>query len=200
MNEIKVWDVFVRAAHWLLVLGFAVAYLSEGDPIWLHSWAGYIIAGVVLLRVLWGLVGTEHARFSSFVKTPATVVAYLLDLVRFRAKRHLGHSPAGGAMTLALLILLGATAGFGMADLAIAKGEGPLSYWLPQTVAAGTGTGGDDGEGEGERIRGPFKEVHEVLANITLAFVILHLGGVALASLAHRENLPRAMVTGRKRP
>ncbi len=192
MNEIKVWDVFVRGAHWLLVLAFAVAYLSEGDPIWLHSWAGYAIVAVVALRVLWGFVGTKHARFASFVKSPATVFAYLVDLVRFRAKRHVGHSPAGGAMTLALLILLGATAGFGMADLAIAKGQGPLSYWLPQAVVA---TSGDS-----DRIRGPFKEVHEVLANITLAFIILHLGGVALASLAHRENLPRAMVTGRKRP
>ena len=199
MHEIKVWDVFVRAAHWLLVLGFAVAYLSEGEPIWLHSWAGYVIAAVVLLRVIWGFVGTEHARFSSFVASPATVIAYLLDLVRFRSKRHVGHSPAGGAMTLALLILLGATAGFGMADLAIAKGEGPLSYWLPQAVATGAVTGGEEDE-DGDRVRGPFKDVHEVLANITLVFVILHLGGVALASLAHRENLPRAMVTGRKRP
>jgi cytochrome b len=105
-------------------------------------------------------------------------------------------------MTLALLILLAATATFGMMDLALVKGQGPLSYWLPQSAAATTAGGGEeDGDKEdSDRIRGPFKEVHEVLANITLAFVILHLGGVALASLAHRENLPRAMVTGRKRP
>lgn len=194
MAEIKVWDAFIRAAHWLLVVGFAVAYLSEGDPMWLHSWAGYLIAGTVLLRVVWGFIGPEHARFASFVKTPAAVFAYLGDLIRFRSKRYVGHSPAGGAMTLALLVLLGATAAFGMADLALTKGLGPLSFWLQPSEAVMAAAAA------GERIRGPFKEVHEMLANITLALVILHLAGVALASLAHRENLPRAMVTGRKRP
>jgi cytochrome b len=194
MNEIKVWDIFVRTAHWLLVAGFATAYFSGGDPIWLHSSAGYLIAAIVVLRVIWGFVGPEHARFVNFVKTPGAVFAYLGDLIHLRSRRYVGHSPAGGAMTVALLVLMLATATFGMMDLALTKGQGPLSYWLqPSTAVTAAMAAGD-------RIRGPFKDVHELLANITLAFIILHLGGVALASLAHRENLPRAMVTGRKRP
>jgi len=194
MNEIKIWDAFIRIAHWLMVFGFAAAYLSEGDPMWLHSWAGYLIVAVVLLRVFWGFVGPEHARFANFVKSPRAVFAYLGDLARFRSKRFVGHSPAGGAMTIALLVLLVATATFGMMDLALTKGLGPLSPWLQPDAAVTAAVAA------GQRVRGPFKDVHELFANLTLAFVILHLCGVALASFAHRENLPRAMVTGRKRP
>jgi cytochrome b len=194
MNEVRIWDGFVRLAHWLMVLGFIVAYLSEGDPMWLHSWAGYLIVAVVLLRVIWGFVGSDHARFVNFVKSPRAVFAYLGDLVRFRSKRFVGHSPAGGAMTIALLALLLATATFGMMDLALVKGEGLLSYWLQPDAAVTAAIAA------GQRVRGPFKDIHEFFANLTLAFIILHLVGVALASFAHRENLPRAMVTGRKRP
>jgi cytochrome b len=194
MNEIKVWDAFIRVAHWLLAAGFLVAYVSGGDPMWLHSWAGYVIAGVVLLRVIWGFVGPEHARFVNFVKSPGSVFAYLRDLIRFSARRYLGHSPAGGAMTIALLVLLLTTASLGMLDLALTRGEGPLSLWLQPDAAVTAALAA------GQRVRGPFKDIHEFFANLTLAFVILHLCGVALASFAHRENLPRAMVTGRKRP
>ena len=194
MSEIRVWDIFIRVAHWLLAFGFLVAYVSGGDPLWLHSWAGYLIAAVVLLRVIWGFVGPEHARFVNFVTSPAGVFAYLRDLIRFRSPRFLGHSPAGGAMTIALLALLLATATLGMMDLALIHGQGPLSLWLQPDAATVAALAA------GQRVRGPFKDIHEFFANLTLAFVILHLCGVALASFAHRENLPRAMVTGRKRP
>ncbi|SMF12702.1 Cytochrome b [Tistlia consotensis] len=202
---VKVWDPFVRSAHWLIALGFLVAYLSEGEPLWLHSWAGYLVAAVVVLRILWGFVGTRYARFSDFVYAPSRIVAYLFDLLRLRSKRYLGHSPAGGAMTLALLLALAATTVTGMATLAQDEGKGPLTFLVAQTVRspeqAVAPARGDDEEGDedGGRGHGIWKDLHELATNLTLALVLLHLGGVALASLAHRENLPRAMVTGRKR-
>lgn len=202
---VKVWDPFVRSAHWLIALGFLVAYLSEGEPEWLHSWAGYLVAALVVLRILWGFVGTRYARFSDFLYAPSRVVGYLVDLVSLRSKRYLGHSPAGGAMTLALLLALAATTITGMATLAQKEGRGPLTFLVAQAargpaLATAPAGGGDEDEEEGDgEGHGIWKEIHEVATNVTLVLVLLHLGGVALASLAHRENLPRAMVTGRKR-
>jgi cytochrome b len=191
----RVWDVFVRVGHWLLVIAFAVAYFSEGEPRTVHTVAGYVVAAYVLARVLWGFVGSPHARFASFVASPAGALRYLKTLVQRRAPRHLGHSPAGGLMVLMLLASLAATTAAGLMLYAVHDGAGPLAGMVAEQLPA-VGTP----RGERESPRAEFwEELHEVRANLTLALVILHLGGVALASWAHRENLPRAMVTGDKR-
>jgi cytochrome b len=196
---IKVWDPLVRFGHWLLVLLFAAAYLSEDDLTSVHVWSGYAIATLVIVRTIWGFVGPPHARFADFVYRPRVVAAYAADLLRFRARRYLGHSPAGGAMVLALLFSLLATAGTGMATYAIREGKGPLSPWLAAGPKTSMITAADE---RGEKRSKPgraVKNAHEFFANLTLALVLLHVGGVALASLAHRENLPRAMLSGVKR-
>jgi cytochrome b len=206
-----VWDLFVRVAHWTIVAGFFLAYFTEDDALTLHVWAGYAVGVVVLLRIVWGFVGPRHARFADFLYRPSEVAAYLRDLLAFRARRYLGHSPAGGAMALALWVGLLVTVGSGLLLYAIEENAGPLagivaSAAAPDAAAARSEQGGvedDDeapaatgAEGSGER----WEEVHEIAANLTLLLVVLHLAGVLLASYVHRENLARAMVTGRKRP
>ena len=189
--EIRVWDSFIRIAHWLIAAGVFLNWLTD-EPLWLHTWVGYLIAGLVLARVLWGFMGPEHARFVSFVRGPRSAFDYLAGLVRFSSPRYVGHSPAGGAMVVALLLMIAATAGTGMANLAADRGQGPLSGVIAKVE--------HPPRVPGQR-RPPLliKEVHETLANITLVLVVLHVGGVVLASLAHRENLVLAMITGRKR-
>lgn len=211
-KTVRVWDPFVRIAHWSLVILFAVSYLSEGEPEWLHTWSGYIIAGLVVLRILWGFVGSQHARFSDFVTGPFKALRYLVDMLRGTSPRYLGHSPAGGAMTIALILALLVTTGTGMALLAADKGRGPLAGVVARSVeqpAAGTTATAtdlavpeedeDDERGETEGGEGVWGEIHELAANLTLVLVILHILGVAAASYAHKENLPRSMVTGEKR-
>jgi cytochrome b len=141
---------------------------------------------------VWGFAGPENARFASFMRGPRTVFDYLAGLIRFSSKRYLGHSPAGGAMIVALLIMIVATVGTGMANLAAERGEGPMSGVIAKVDRPARVPG---------QRRPPLfmKQVHETVANITLVLVVLHLCGVALASFAHRENLVSAMITGRKR-
>ena len=189
--EVRVWDPIVRTFHWLLAAAVLVAWFTD-EPLWMHTWLGYLAGALVLLRIVWGFVGTENARFVNFVRGPRLVLDYLGGLVRFSSERYLGHSPAGGAMIIALLIMILATVGTGMANLAADRGEGPLSGVIAKVDRPARVPGQ-------RRPQLLMKEVHETIANITLALVVLHVLGVALASFAHRENLVSAMITGRKR-
>ena len=103
---VKVWDPFVRVFHWSLAALFLVAYVTGDEAAQVHVVAGYTIAGLIALRIIWGFVGPRHARFSNFVRSPREVLAYLRDAALFRAPRYLGHNPAGGAMIVALLVML----------------------------------------------------------------------------------------------
>jgi cytochrome b len=107
-RKVLVWDAPVRVFHWLMVLSFAGAYLTAESERWrlLHVTLGYTMAGLVAFRLVWGLVGTRHARFASFVRGPAAVVRYLCSLLSGQPEPHAGHNPAGA---LAIVLLLGMT-------------------------------------------------------------------------------------------
>jgi cytochrome b len=181
-REVYVWDPFVRVFHWTLVVAFTVAYLLTGeDVLTVHVWAGYVVGVLIVARVIWGFVGPEHARFSDFVYSPGASLRYVRDLILFRAERHLGHSPGGGAMVVTLLIFLAASVVTGLVVYGGDQQAGPLAGMFTKEF--------------GES----FEEVHELIANITLALVCAHIAAVILASFAFRENLPRAMITGYKR-
>ena len=105
-NSVTVWDPLVRLFHWSLVSAFFIAYFTEDDLLDLHVYAGYFIAGLLSFRLIWGFVGSRHARFSDFVKRPGEVWAYLKSLLTLHPKRYLGHNPAGGAMVIGLLVSL----------------------------------------------------------------------------------------------
>jgi cytochrome b len=103
MQEVKVWDFFVRILHWSLVGGVFGAWITrEGDDI-LHVQFGYLVLGIVAVRIIWGFVGFRHARFVDFVRSPRETISYLRSIIGRREPRHLGHNPLGGWMILALL-------------------------------------------------------------------------------------------------
>lgn len=183
-SQIKVWDLCIRAFHWSLASAFLVAFLTEDDWQALHEVAGYTVLGLITLRFVWGWIGPRHARWSDFVRSPAEILAYLKDCLHLRARRYIGHNPAGGAMVVALLISLVGTAVTGVALEGAVQLSGPLAPLfsaLPDAV--------------GHLV----EEIHETLAHLTLLLVGLHLGGVLLASFQHRENLIKAMWNGRKK-
>jgi cytochrome b len=223
-ETVRVWDPIVRIGHWVIVIGFFTAYFSGDELPGIHTWAGYVVAGTVLVRVIWGLAGTRHARFASFVTGPRGFIRYMKGLFAKKADRHLGHNPAGAAMIIALLIALTGTTVSGMALLAAEDGRGPLAGLIASqdsgaTAQPGIPVGGEAHGDRDERRGGRYEEdddegheggheggsgetletIHSAFTYLTLALIALHILGVIASSLIHRENLVRAMVTGRKR-
>ena len=168
--SVRVWDPFVRLFHWSLVGLFAVAFLTGDESDRLHIAVGYAIGGLIALRILWGFVGSRHARFADFVSGPRQTASYLRDVVRQKARRYLGHNPAGGVMIVALLLML---VGTSISGYLLTTG----AYWGSKAA----------------------EEAHEIFANLTVGLIVLHVIGVLAASVLHRENLVQAMITGRKR-
>jgi len=116
-STILVWDAPVRVFHWLLVLSFVGAYITAESERWrlIHVSLGYTMGGLVAFRILWGLVGTRHARFANFVRGPAAVLRYLRALPTEQREHHVGHNPAGAASIVLLLLLSAIAVGTGWA-------------------------------------------------------------------------------------
>lgn len=184
-NSIAVWDILVRIFHWTLVACFAIAYFLEGEYINLHVLVGSIIVGLLLFRLIWGFIGTPYSRFADFLFTPMQVIEHLLSIVRRNNKRVLGHTPAGSYMIFALLIGLALLTLSGVLMHGLIDNAGPLAGFTANLSY------------DSEAL---IREAHEVLANLLLLMVVLHIGGVLAESLLHRESLIISMITGKKRP
>ncbi len=168
--QVKVWDLVVRLFHWTLALGCIANLTVLREVESAHELVGYVILGAIAIRILWGFVGSRHARFSDFVTGPRRLMGYLASLIRGKAQRYIGHNPAGGLMMLALIglaIICGVTGVMMEQD----------AFWGVEWV----------------------EDVHETAANLILALAILHVLAALVESWHHRENLIHAMITGRKR-
>jgi cytochrome b len=198
-TTIQVWDPIIRFGHWLIVAGFFIAYIVEDDNLVVHVWAGYTVALVIFVRIIWGFVGPKSAKFSDFLVRPTQMLAYARDLMRGRSKRYLGHSPAGGAMIVALLICLSVITVSGLMVYAYEENAGPMSAYVNTPSVSEGITRMRPHDAEFEESEEFWEETHEIAANATILLVLLHVLGVLFASRAHRENLTSAMVSGRKR-
>jgi cytochrome b len=169
-NKILVWDLPTRVFHWLLAVSFIGAFLTSESEYWrdIHVALGYTVVGLIGFRLVWGLVGSRYARFSSFAFGPSKVVAYLKSLLGGSPQHYVGHNPAGSSVIYGMLLLGLVTGASGYAIYNELGGE-----WL--------------------------EELHEAAANTMLALVGVHVAGVLVSSLVHRENLVRSMVDGYKR-
>lgn len=179
-TTVKVWDPLVRGFHWSLVVLFVIAVATKEDVEWLHIYAGYGISFLLVIRLFWGLLGSRYARFSAFIYSPRTVKIYLKSLLNGSPKHYVGHNPAGGLMVLLMLSCLLLQCFLGFSLLAI-EGEG---------LFAGTWLAHLDED--------LIEELHEVIGDGLILLVAIHLAGVMISSLLHRENLIRAMITGKK--
>ena len=172
-----IWDLPTRLFHWLLVALIAFSWWSaENDEIDLHIWAGMAVLSLLLFRLLWGLFGSSTARFSSFIRGPQAVVAYLRDAGSWRRA---GHTPLGGLSVLALLGLTAVEVGLG---LVAADEDGFYAGPLTHLVSAATSE--------------LATELHEELFNFLLALIGLHIAAILYYRL-RGKRLVGAMVTGK---
>lgn len=167
---VKVWDPIVRLFHWTIVTGVVLnLWVFEQGKYW-HRITGYVIVVALAVRLFWGMVGTRHARFIDFFPTPRRVLGQIRQLLAGQDPRRLGHSPLGAVMMLSLIGLL---VGLGLTGWMM----GQDAFW-------------------GEKW---LENIHEVLANAVLGLAVLHIAAAVIESVRHGENLPWAMITGRKR-
>ena len=167
-RTVRVWDLGVRLFHWSLVAMVTGAYLTE-EYRKVHRYLGYAVLALIGFRLFWGVTGSYHARFATFIPGPRRLIAYLRAIVAGRERRYIGHNPAGAAMIVALLVTLGAV--------------GATGYMMGMDRYFGQSW---------------VEDAHKTLVDGLLVLVLLHVGGVVLASYRHSENLLRAMITGRK--
>lgn len=166
---IKVWDAFVRVAHWSLVIAVAGAWLTE-DAGAIHEWLGYAALAIVSARIAWGAVGSRYARFAQFVRSPGATIEYGRQVLARAAPRYVGHNPLGAYMIVALIVMVILTSGTGWLYTTD-------RFWGVEWM----------------------EDLHEGLATALLWLIGFHVAGAVFSSIYHGENLVAAMISGRKR-
>ena len=182
-TTVRAWDPLVCSIYWVLVAAFAVTYASADHWMQIHMIAGYVVLGLVLLRVLWGLIGPRYARLSGFTHSPVRMWDYLKQLVLLQKPRYLGHNPVGGLMVLALLVSVVLTGVSGVMLYDATYGSGALSQWMAT------------------QYWNPYEALddsHEALANWTVFLLLLHFAGIALDTILHGDNPVRVLFTGKQ--
>jgi cytochrome b len=177
----KVWDLPVRLFHWSIVVLILAAWLSqEFDRMNLHMWIGYTILTLVLFRVVWGIIGSDTARFRRFLRSPVAAFRHLAHIRRREPDLEIGHNAAGGWMVLVMLALLGVQAGTGLFSNDDANTEGPLMHLV--------------GKGRSDWL----SHIHSLNFTFIEIVIVLHVLAIVTYAVLKRQNLVRPMLTGTK--
>ncbi|MCP9757993.1 hydrogenase [Aquitalea sp. S1-19] len=180
---VKVWDLPTRVFHWVLVLLFAGMWFTgnqSGNWMEWHLRGGVALAALLLYRVIWGVLGSETARFSDFIKGPQAIRRYLKG--ELKESEQPGHNPMGGWMVLVMLLVLGTQVVTGLfsADVNAYLYDGPLASSISSELAE------------------QMNSWHRLNFNLLLALVGLHLTAIVLYRVLKKQNLVKAMLTGYK--
>jgi cytochrome b len=183
-ETVPIWDVFVRVFHWVLTLAFAGAWLlgkfGPGVMTW-HFYLGYAVLGLIALRLVWGFIGPESARFRSYFYRPAEIVEYLRHVMERKPSYWPGHNPVGGVYVLLLLFVVAALAITGLlADPEDYVNIGPLAKYVSIETSRQAIVW------------------HALLANLVLAMIAFHIAAIAFYQFWKHEDLVRSMFTGLK--
>ncbi len=180
--EKRIWDLPVRITHWGLVISFFGAFFTaELNPMIIHYWFAFIALTLAIFRVIWGLIGSENARFVNFVRGYQPARAYFTELLKFRHKEYWGHNPLGALMVISAISLMILTVVFGLfarnRDL-----TGPWADSVSPTV---------------EKL---LNEGHSFLASVLMTIVVAHIAAILFYRFVLHDNLIKPMVTGMREP
>ncbi len=183
MKTIAVWDVPVRLFHWLLVTSILMLFITGkvgGNYMEWHKKIGYFVIGLILFRVVWGFVGSYHARFKNFVRAPAAVIAYAKSLLKKDSPHYVGHNPMGALSVLAVMVAVGfqtVTGLFSNDDIML---EGPYASMVSKAFSD------------------QMTSLHKLNSNVILVLIGLHLSAIVFYAVFKKEQLIEAMLTGKK--
>jgi cytochrome b len=179
---VRIWDIPIRLFHWAIVILLGTSWITEKQG-WmeLHFLAGYSLLALLLFRLVWGFVGSQTARFTSFLRNPLAVLRYILRLHRRGPDTELGHNAAGGWMVLVMLVLLAVQVGTGLCANDDGINEGPLFDYV------------------GKEWSDWLSHIHAVNFSLIQIMVSLHVLAVIAYALVKKHDLVRPMVTGVKR-
>lgn len=181
--EVRVWDLWLRMFHWLLVMlvvvQFVTGYVGENWLEW-HARCGFVVLALLMFRIVWGVVGSYHARFANFVRGPGTVITYLKGLRSGESPRTLGHNPMGALSVVVMLLSLLIQAVTGLFSNDDITTEGPYAGAASKAVSDF------------------LTAVHKANANVLIALAALHLLAIGYYFFVKKENLVKAMLTGNK--
>lgn len=178
-----VWDLPVRVCHWTLVASFLGAFITNRLGVSYfkyHLFFGYVVLVAVSFRILWGVIGSRHALFKTFVRGPGETLKYSFELLRGNHRPYAGHNPLGALMVLALLASLGVQAAAGLFGDDEIFNAGPLSGSVSRNLSL------------------LLTSVHRRLFYGIAVAVLFHVLAVLLHSFVFKEKLIQAMITGRK--
>lgn len=196
------WDPLVRFTHWGIAAAVILNGLILGDGGQAHIVAGYVALSLLALRLLWGFVGTEEARFSAFPPSPSGAMAHIRRIASGKVETHRSHNPLGALMVYTLWAALAVVIATGLAmeaDVFPDEGEeyaavAPEAMPPARIILADWDEGEhDEGEGGEEAV----EELHEVAANLVLILALLHVGGVVFEMARGDRGLIRRMTTGK---
>lgn len=181
-TPVRLWDLPVRLVHWSLAALIAALWWSaENRDMDLHFTLGLVMLGLIVFRLLWGLVGSSTARFATFVKGPSAIRAYLSGLKGGSGEHAVGHNPLGALSVIALIGLVALQVGLGLfAQDHDAVNSGPLNFLVSYETAK------------------TISEIHEFVFNLILGFVGLHIAAILYYRFIKRDNLVSPMITGRR--
>lgn len=177
-----IWDIPTRLFHWAIVIALCYSWYSMEieEDLDHHFLSGYIALGLILFRLIWGLIGSRYSKFGSFVYRPSEIVAYAKTFFGRDGGKYAGHNPLGGLSVLVLLLLILIQAGTGM------FADDEYYYFAPlnKFVSASAAT--------------VITQFHGLNAKFILGFALLHIVAIIFYRLYKREKLAMAMITGRK--
>lgn len=182
-HPVKVWDFSIRLFHWSLVIliGFLWWSGTEGEEMDNHVLAGYSVLALISYRIIWGFLGSYHAKFVNFVRSPIKTIKAIPEVISVRSDSHyVGHNPVGGWMVVLLILALMAQGITGLGTTDDIFIDGPLVAYLDDDLIS------------------LFSSLHHQIADLLIALVILHLAAVLYHDVIKRERLIKAMITGIK--
>lgn len=179
-----IWDLPLRLFHWSMVIMVTIAavtgYFFEDWWLDVHVYAGYVLACLLVFRLIWGFVGSYYSRFHTFPLSPVSVFKHLKNLLKGKSEQHVGHNPVGAWMIVALLTTLILLVVTGFLVWGGEENNGPLASVVGYQVGEWS------------------EDIHEVLAGVLMAVIGIHILGVLVETVIFKHPLIKAMITGRK--